>query len=100
MNQNLETSTIIQYVDEAKTLPDGSKVIYAENKKNLVIYHKIPFEKSDTYVFDRVSGNVTINGKHGSLIDKKNMIKLGSQFLSNCSEDELITLNVQSKKSL
>ena len=50
MNFNPEKAKakIVQFADETKTLPDGSKIIYAENDEKIVLYHKIPFEKGTT----------------------------------------------------
>ena len=88
---------IVQFADDAKTLPDGSKVIYAENLDKIVLYHKIPFEMGLTYVFDRKSQVITVNGKAGDNADKRKMIRLGTYFLEHTSEDDLITLDVQTK---
>jgi hypothetical protein len=94
---NQPKAKIVQFSDDTKTLPDGSKIIYAENDENIVLYHKIPFEKGFTYLYDRKSGNITVNGKPGSNSDKRKMIKLGTYFLENCSEDDLVTIDVQTK---
>ena len=57
---------IVQFADESRTLPDGSKVIYAESEEKIVLYHKIPFEAGATYVYDRQSGKIFVNSKEGT----------------------------------
>lgn len=96
---NIEKSNakIVQLADETKTLPDGSKIIYAENKEKIAVYHKAPFERGTTYVYQRNNGKITINGKPGTNQDKRKMIELGTYFLKNTSSDELITIDVQTK---
>lgn len=91
---------IVQFADDAQTLPDGSKVIYAENESNIVIYHKIPKESTKTYVYFRETGEVTVNGHAGSNKEKKDMLHLGTYLLANADEDDLITLNVHEKDNL
>lgn len=88
---------IVQFSDETKTLPDGSKIIYAESEEKIVLYHKIPFEKQKTYVFSRKEGGIVINGRKGTNKDKLEMVRLGSYFLENTNEDDLITIDVSSK---
>ncbi|MBG91253.1 MAG: hypothetical protein CL521_05495 [Actinobacteria bacterium] len=90
---------IIQFSDDQKTLPDGSKVIYAENDVKIVVYHKIPFEKGTSYAYDRKTGKIIVNGKEGNNDDKRKMLTLGSYFLDNTDEDDLVTIAVQSKES-
>lgn len=88
---------IVQFSDDTKTLPDGSKVIYAENEEKIVLYHKIPFEPGVNYVYDRKSGSILVNAKPGDMSDKKNMLQLGTYFLENSKEDDLVTLDVHPK---
>ena len=95
---NQEQAKIVQFADEEKTLPDGSKVIYAENEDKIVLYHKIPFERGKTYVYDRTKGTISVNGKPGNNKDKRDMIKLGSTMLENSSDYELVTISVYSKE--
>ena len=87
----------VQFSDDSKTLPDGSKIKYAENDEKIVLYHKVPFEKGTTYLYDRKSGDIIVNGKSGINSDKRKMIQLGTYFLENCSEDDLVTIDVQTK---
>ncbi len=88
---------IVQFSDDAKTLPDGSKIIYAENDEKIVLYHKVPFEKGNTYVYDRKSGKIFINSKEGSNHDKRTMIRLGTYLMDNCQDDDLVTVSVFTK---
>jgi hypothetical protein len=88
---------IVQFADDSKTLPDGSKIIYAESEDRIVLYHKIPFEKGITYVYLRKSGEIEVNGKPGSNKDKREMVKLGSYMMSNCIESDLVTISVKKK---
>ena len=92
-----EEAKIVQFADETKTLPDGSKVIYAENEEKIVLYHKIPFERGKTYVYDRKKGTITVNSKPGSNKDKRDMIKLGGYMLQNSTDYELVTISVFSE---
>jgi hypothetical protein len=96
---NIEKSNakIVQFSDDTRTLPDGSKVIYAENKEKIALYHKIPFERGNTYVYQRNNGKITVNGKPGENKDKRKMINLGTYFIKNAPEDALITIDVQTK---
>ena len=89
---------IVQFADETKTLPDGSKVIYAENETSIVMYHQIPMQPAITYIYDRKTGDITVNGKLGTNQEKRDMIKLGTYMLSNAEEEDLITLNVHEKE--
>ena len=88
---------IVQYSDETKTLPDGSKIIYAESDDKIVLYHKLPLDKGNTYIFDRNKKSIEINGIEGSDEDKQKMIELGTYFLQNSKEKDLVTINVQDK---
>lgn len=94
---NSPAAKIVQFADDSKTLPDGSKVIYAENEEKIVLYHKIPFEKGINYVYDRKSGKIFVNGVEGSNQDKRTMIKLGTYMLEHCEDYELVTLSIYSK---
>ncbi|MAH81437.1 MAG: hypothetical protein CMP39_07195 [Rickettsiales bacterium] len=89
---------IVQYSDETKTLPDGSKVIYAESDDKIVLYHKIPFEKGITYVYKRDDNTITVNNSPGTNDDKRSMIQLGTYFLKNSKEEDLVTVNVKGDK--
>ncbi|MCP4049527.1 MAG: hypothetical protein GY730_02320 [bacterium] len=91
------STKIVQFADETKTLPDGSTIIYAENDDNIVVYHKLPFEKGTTYVYKRKTGKILVNNKPGTNKDKRRMIKLGSYMMDNASEDDLVTISVKSK---
>jgi hypothetical protein len=88
---------IVQFGDEKKTLPDGSKVIYAESDEKIVLYHKVPFEKGTTFVYERKTGKIYVNGTEGSNQDKRKMLQLGSYMLSNTKNDDLVTVNVFTK---
>ncbi len=88
---------IVQFSDDTRTLPDGSKIIYAENDEKIVLNHKVPFEKGTTYVYERKTGRIFVNGKEGTNQDKRNMIKLGTYMLDHCDDEELVTINVFSK---
>jgi hypothetical protein len=89
---------IVQLADETQTLPDGSKVIYAENDDKIVLYHKVPFEKGVTYIYDRTSGDIFVNNKKGTNKDKLKMVQLGNYLVTNVKEDDLITISVHSKE--
>lgn len=88
---------IIQLADENQALPDGSKIIYAESDDKIVLYHKVPFERGVSYVFDRQSGSITINGVLGSNKDKRQMVHLGRYLLESSNEEDLVTIDVSSK---
>lgn len=96
-NPEKAKAKIVQFADETKTLPDGSKIIYAENDEKIVLYHKIPFEKGNTYVYERKSGKILVNGKEGTTQDKRTMLKLGSYLIGNCNDEDLVTINVFTK---
>jgi hypothetical protein len=91
------SAKIVQFADETKTLPDGSSIIYAESDGKIVLYHKRPFERGTTYIYERKSGKVFVNNKEGNNKDKREMLRLGSYLLEQAEESDLITLNVQSK---
>jgi hypothetical protein len=92
-----DDAKIVQFADENKTLPDGSKIIYAESKEKIVVYQKLPFEIGTTYIYERKSGQISINGAKGTHQDKRQMIKLGNYLLEHSKESDLITLNIQTK---
>lgn len=97
LRKNNEKARIVQFADEGRTLPDGSKIIYAENDEKIVLYHKHPLDRGTTYVYDRKSGKITVNGKEGNNSDKKVMIRLGSYMLDSVDEYELVTVSVSTK---
>jgi len=86
---------IVQFSDENKTLPDGSKIIYAENEEKIVIYHKKIYEKGTTYVYERKTGMIFVNGREGRIEDKKIMVHLGTYMLGNCKESDMVTITIQ-----
>ncbi len=90
---------IVQFADDNKTLPDGSKVIYAENEEKIVIFQKKPFAKGSIYIYDRKTGRVYINGMEGTNQDKREMIQLGSYMLENSSDADMVTIDVHPKRS-
>lgn len=92
-----EKAKIVQFSDDNRVLPDGSKVVYAENDNKIVLFYKKPFEKGTTYIFERDSGKIWVNNQPGTNEDKRKMIQLGTYFLSNASEDDLVTINVHTK---
>ena len=53
------------------------------------------FEKGTTFVYERKSGKIYINGKEGSLQDKREMIELGTYMLGNCKESDMVTVTIQ-----
>ncbi|MFC1752149.1 hypothetical protein ACFL96_01965 [Thermoproteota archaeon] len=91
---------IIQMADDSRTLPNGSKVIYAESDDKIVLYHKAPFEKGITYMYERTNGKIYVNNVEGSNKEKRKMIELGSYFMKNCKDDDLITINVCTKEEI
>ena len=98
MNQNsAPVAKIVQFANDQHTLPDGSKIIYAENDDKIVLYHKIPLEKGRNYVYHRKTGKIFVNGVEGSNHDKRTMIKLGSYMLEHCEDYELVTLSIFAK---
>lgn len=96
--QDDAAAKIVQFADDAKLLPDGSKIIYAESENKIVLYRKTPFEKGMSYLYERETGKIFVNGKEGNTQDKRQMIKWGTYFLTNASESELVTISVQTKK--
>ena len=88
---------IVQFSDDNRSLPDGSKIIYAESEDKIVLYHKAPFQGVTTYVYDRRTGGILVNGREGNNTNKRRMIELGSYILSNAKDDELVTLTVHTK---
>ena len=89
------TAKIVQFADEAKTLPDGSRIIYAENEEKIVLYRKKAYEKGATYVYERKTGKIFVNGKEGTNEDKRKMIELGKYMLGNCKESDMVTISIQ-----
>ncbi len=97
VSKDKSAAKIVQFADDKKTLPDGSKIIYAESDSKIVLYHKVPFEKGTTYVFDRKSAQIFVDSQQGDNNDKRKMITLGTYFLENSRETDLVTLDVQGK---
>ncbi len=85
---------IVQFADDTRTLPDGSKITYAENEDKILLYHRAPFEKGFTYVYERKTGRILVNGKEGTNQDKRKMIELGTYMLDHSHDEELVTINV------
>jgi len=88
---------IVQFSDESRVFPDGSRIVYSETETKIVLYQKYPFNKSVTYVYDRKTQEIFVNSKKGSNSDKLKMIKLGQYFITNASENDLITVDVFTK---
>ena len=93
-----ESTKIVQFSDDNKTLPDGSKIIYAENEEKIVVYQKKSYEKGVTYVYERKTGRIFVNGKEGTNDDKRAMITLGNYMLGNSKESDMVTISVQKGK--
>lgn len=89
------TAKVVQFADETKTLPDGSKIIYAENDEKIVLYRKKMYEKGLTYVYERKTGKIFVNGVEGQNEDKREMIRLGKYLLGNCKESDMVTISIQ-----
>ncbi len=89
------SAKIVQFADEDRTLPDGSKIIYAENDEKIVLYQKRLHDKGVTYVYERKSGKIFVNGQEGTNDDKRDMINLGKYMLGNCKESDMVTISVQ-----
>ena len=70
----------------------------AENDEKIVLYHKVPFEKGTTYVYERNTGRIMVNNQVGTNKDKRKMIQLGTYLISHAKEEDLMTLSVQTKK--
>ncbi len=88
---------IVQFSDENHTLPDGSRISYSESSEKLVMTHKLLGGESNTYIYDRITGCVFVNGKPGGQMDKKEMLRLGAYLLGHCSDQELMALDVYEK---
>jgi hypothetical protein len=88
---------IVQFADDTRTLPDGGKITYAETEDRILIHHKIPFEKGVSYIYERKTGRILVNGAEGSNVDKRRMIELGGYFLNHSQDDDLVTINVFGK---
>ena len=88
---------IVQFSDENKLFPDGSRLVYAETVDKIVIYHKCPFQKSNVYMYDRKTEEIFFNHQKGSNKDKLAMIKLGRYFVENAKEEDLVTIDVVTK---
>jgi len=94
-----DTAHIIQLVDENKTLPDGSRVMYAENEEKIVLFHKPKNEPGVTYVYNRKTCHITVNGKDGTNQDKRTMIRLGSELLAQGDDVEMVTVSLQPEQT-
>ena len=86
---------IVQYSDESRLLPDGSKVIYAESNERIILHHKKNIGESKNYVFFRKSGKLMVNNEEGNPQEKKAMIELGQYFLSHSKDSDLVTVSVK-----
>ncbi|RAP34675.1 hypothetical protein DID77_00520 [Candidatus Marinamargulisbacteria bacterium SCGC AG-439-L15] len=90
-----ENVKIVQFADDERTLPDGSKIIYAESDQKIILYHKKNMEAGIIYTFNRETGDILVNNKKGSVEDKKSMLELGKYFISNSNESEMVTISVK-----
>lgn len=97
LKKNKPKAKIVQFSDESRVFPDGSRIVYSETETKIVLYQKYPFNKSVTYVYDRKTQEIFVNSKKGSNADKLKMIKLGQYFITNVSEQDLITVDVFTK---
>lgn len=89
-----QKAKIIQFADPNKTLPDGSKVVYAENEEKITLYKKSPSQPGTVYVYIRQSGEVFVNGKKGDLEDQRRMLQIGKYLLENGKESDMVTINL------
>ena len=63
---------IVRSVRDEDVLPDGSRVIYAESPKELILYKKCPGEKATVYTFNRNTGMIYLDGTKANVSEKKN----------------------------
>ncbi|HAR62438.1 MAG: hypothetical protein DKM50_07280 [Candidatus Margulisiibacteriota bacterium] len=87
-------SKIIQFADPNKTLPDGSKVVYAENDEKITLYKKIPAQPGLVYVYLRHTGEIYVNGKKGDMEDQRKMLQIGKYLLDNGRESDMVTITL------
>ena len=83
---------VIKFKDPLKSLPDGSKIIFAEDDEKIIIKYQKDFHKEMLYVFYRITGKVTINNKEGDRHDRIRMIELGQYLLDNFDDREMVTI--------
>ncbi len=88
---------VVQFADENKTLPDGSRIIYAENEEKIVLYQKKSLEKGRTYVYERKTGRIFVNSEEGTNDDKRDMVELGKYMLGNAKESDMVTISIKKK---
>lgn len=93
-NFKQQKAKIIQFADPNKTLPDGSKVVYAENDEKITIYKKSPTAPGTVYVYMRATGDIYVNGKKGDLDDQRRMLQIGKYLLENGRESDMVTINL------
>ncbi|MDA1352961.1 MAG: hypothetical protein O3A01_00645 [bacterium] len=84
---------VVQLSDDKQKLPDGSRIVFAESKQQFVLYRQAPTDSAITYVFERDSGKIFVNGSEGGSDDKHRMIELGKYMLSSCKESDLIAIS-------
>lgn len=84
---------VVQLSDEKQKLPDGSRIVFAESQRQFVLYQQAPSDSATTYVFERDSGKVFVNGAEGNKNDKHRMIELGKYMLSSCKESDLVSIS-------
>ena len=82
------------------TLPDGSTILYAETKTEIVLIRKLPFGATNVYKYCRKTGDIKVDGIKGGNNEKKDMIEWGKYFIENSVDDDLVTLNVYTKDSV
>lgn len=83
---------IIKYKDPARALPDGSKIIFAEDEEKIIIKYQKDFQKEMLYVFYRMNGKIAVNNREGDRKDRIRMIELGQYLLDNFDDHEMVTI--------
>lgn len=83
---------IIKFENPARTLPDGSKIIFAEDEEKIIIKHQKDYQKEITYIFFRINGKILVNNSEGNRQDRIRMIELGQYLLDNFNDKEMVTI--------
>ena len=83
---------IIKFKNPTNTLPDGSKITFAEDEEKIIIKYKKEYQKEFTYVFYRINGKIFINNHEGDRRDRMRMIELGQYLLDNFDDREMVTV--------
>ena len=91
----------VQAKDKERTMPDGSIINYAtDRKEKIAVYYKSsPDSKARIYFMDLKNHKITVDGKEGGKQDMIRMKQLIEYFSENANKVNAITLIIPEREA-